>query len=233
MKPIPSISSAPHTGPLPNPRPLELSQQIAAVVRDDPGASDALLARLLPLLRARAREFAGHSIQDHDDMVSRALVWLGQELKTDCLNFDPTQDTNATAYFRTITRRLMYRAHRHFQAKKNLQHVLSSEGEDPDAVSSEPDGLAQVEFSELAKFIQKWLGNQPNLVDQQIFFDHLLGRKSSQELATLLDMTPQAVDKRVERLRARLKQDLLKQGISLLIGIIALFIALANPVFVS
>ena len=147
-----------------------------------------------------------HSFQDSEECVS--------DTYTRCWDTMPPQRPGSLrAYLGTIIRNLSisrYRSH-HAQKRFGGAEVLLSELQD--CIPAPENIQRTVEAEELGGLISAWLDTLPH-EDRAVFIRRYWNGEAVKELAGELGIRPNALTKRLLRLREGLRQSLEREGIS-------------------
>lgn len=147
-----------------------------------------------------------HSFQDSEECVNDAY--------TRCWDTMPPQRPGSLrAYLGTILRNLSISRYRAFHAQKRFggAEVLLSELED--CIPSSENVQRTVEAEELGQLISRWLDTLPP-DDRALFLRRYWNGDAVKELAGEMGVRPNALTKRLLRLREGLRHSLEKEGIS-------------------
>ena len=147
-----------------------------------------------------------HSFQDSEECVSDAY--------TRCWDTMPPQRPNSLrAYLGAILRNLSISRYRSAHAQKRFGGVEVLLSELEDCVPSPENVQRTVEAEELGALISRWLNTLPQ-EDRVLFIRRYWNGDTVKALAGELGIRPNALTKRLLRLRENLRLNLEKEGIS-------------------
>ena len=145
--------------------------------------------------------------QDAEEVVNDSYMQLWDAIP-------PEQPRYLSAYAARIVRNmaLMRLQHRQRQKRDSRQDVLLSELEE--CLPSPSDPEAEVEAAETQEIINDWLDTLPPR-DRSIFVRRYFSMDGLEHIAADFGMTANAVAVRLHRLRAALKNHLIKEDVTL------------------
>jgi RNA polymerase sigma factor (sigma-70 family) len=188
---------APSAPPPPDPR-----DDVAALVRratsGDRAAVDQLVRRVLcPLLEARiARQLARHggNRQELADRVQQVLLRLFENDAAALRRWDPARGS-LSAYVGTIADHTLIS-----EARRPAQPAPTEAPDDARSPDSGPE--SKVAFRSVLRAIVDELGEEDFTLFRLVYMEGL----SPDEVATLLELRKEAVYKRIQRLRPRVRE---------------------------
>jgi len=146
-----------------------------------------------------------HSFQDSEECVSDAYGRCWDTMP-------PRRPDSLRAYLGAILRNLSISRYRANRAQKRFGGVEVLLSELEDCVPSPENVQRAVEASELSELIAKWLRGLPAEA-RALFVRRYWNGDSVQELAGELGVRPNALTKRLLRLREGLRRELEKEGV--------------------
>jgi RNA polymerase sigma factor (sigma-70 family) len=186
---------------------------LAAVRAGDERAVAAFVARyegmLRQVLRVRKAIPWLQSLLESQDLVQSVFIQVVAEIRDESVQF--SDEEKLEAYLRTVGRsRLRDHIRRLKAAKRNRQRTL---GGGPDALAQLPDTAPSPSgMAEVREQVERVEGcTAPD--DLQVIRDHADGAEW-QQLAAERNTTPEALRKRIERIRQRIRNALGPDGVA-------------------
>jgi RNA polymerase sigma factor (sigma-70 family) len=181
--------------------PTDDHELIERAIAGDPAASETLVARLLQVIRARARRVCQrHKRNDADDLVQE--IWL-KLFADDCARlrgYDPARNTSLEGYVGAIAENEAVSLLRRDAAKKRGGHLLAVESIEVESEDANPEENAQANelAARLGLHLEKELSARGMLIFRYAFTD----QREPDEVAKLLGVTVQVVYNWQHKIRA-------------------------------